>query len=345
MFCELVCGSVRSRMPSVSPRKGKMAIPLRSMAVGGQAILEGVMMRSPRFYSMAVRRSNGHIVLERRPYTSLTQRSKWWALPLLRGVVVLYESLLLGFKALMFSNAILMQDLESPHHESNPKTKTPLQETPFQRLCKTLFIVAYFIFAFALAIFLFKFLPLWVAAKLSAWSTAVQDHYWLFNGIDGVMKIVIFLVYLLLISLLPDIRRVFAYHGAEHQAIWAYEKGKSLTTAHAQAEHPEHPRCGTSFIIFVLLLSIVIYTLLPSEASFWGKLGQRIAALPLIAGLSYEVLKFSAKYETHWWMRWVTLPGLWLQKITTRKPTDDMEEVAIAALKDVLKAEGKVNRP
>lgn len=313
----------------------------KPFAIGGQAIMEGVMMRSPHFYSMAVRRSNGQIVVERRAYTSLTRRSKFWALPLLRGIAVLYESMKLGISALLFSNTILMQDLE----ESNPPPKTSQKEkkpSAWSEGLKAAGLVIYFIFSFALALFLFKFLPLFVAEKAGEFSPLVHDTYWLYNAIDGVTKIAIFVTYLLLISLLPDIRRVFAYHGAEHQAIWAHEKGKTLTVTHAQEEHPEHPRCGTSFLILVLLLSIAVYTVLPSEVSFWAKFGERVVALPLIAGLSYEVLKSSAQYETKWWMRWITLPGLWLQKITTRKPTDDMEEVAIAALKEVLEAEKTV---
>ena len=200
-------------------------------------------------------------------------------------------------------------------------------------------MVLYFIFILGVALFLFKFLPLFVAEKVSFMSSLVDNHYWLFNLIDGATKVFIFVVYILLISLLPDIRRVFAYHGAEHQAIWAYEKGKALTIRNAQAEHPEHPRCGTSFIILVLIMSVLIYTILPADNGFWMKLGERVAVLPLIAGLSYEVLKVSAKYEGKWWMHWVTVPGIWLQKVTTKKPTDEMEEVAIAALEGALEAE------
>jgi uncharacterized protein YqhQ len=300
--------------------------------------MEGVMMRSPNHYAMAVRRlTDKQIVTECRAYTSLTRRSKFWALPLLRGMAVLYESMKLGMEALFFSNKVLMEEMDEGG--GHKKMSAEIKDSPAKRFLNGFFLTLYFMVAFGVAIFLFKFAPLWVAEQASHLSPTVEEKYWLFNAIDGVMKIVIFVGYLLLISLLPDIRRVFAYHGAEHQAIWAYEKGKSLTIPHAQEEHPEHPRCGTSFLILVLLLSIVIYTVLPQEASFWGKLLERIAALPLIAGLSYEVLKFSAKYETHWWMRWVTLPGLWLQKITTKKPTDDMEEVAIAALEEVLEAE------
>lgn len=322
-----------------------MPKPTTNIGIGGQAIMEGVMMRSPRHYVMAVRRMSDHtIVVETRPYVSLTQRTRFWKWPLARGVIVLYESLLLGMKALMFSNQIMMEDMDrtSDSRKKSPK-KFPVPRGVWKTFFAGLGTVLYFVFVFAFAIFLFKFVPLWVAGQAEQWSSAVGDHYLLFNAIDGATKVAVFLIYLLLISLLPDIRRVFAYHGAEHQAIWAYEKDRALTVRNAQREHPEHPRCGTSFIIFVLILSVVVYTFLPKEDSFALMLAERVAALPLIAGLSYELLKFSARFETRWWMRWVTLPGLWIQKITTRKPTDDMEEVAIAALKGALKAEGRLS--
>ena len=312
----------------------------KKLGIGGKAIIEGVMMRSPRFYVMAVRRSSGDIVVEPRKYISLTQRSAFWKLPLLRGMAVLYESLLLGMKALMFSNQIMMEGLDAEMEKKTGRPAKKAAQSAGMGFLKMLGMGAYFIFLLAIGIFLFKFLPLFVADQAREWSPLVNDHYLLFNVIDGLTKVAIFLTYILLISLLPDIRRVFAYHGAEHQSIWAYEKGALLTIPNVQKEHPEHPRCGTSFIMLVLLMSVLVYTFLPNHASFELKLLERVAALPLIAGLSYEVLKVSAKHEEKWWMHWVTVPGLWLQKITTKKPTDDMVEVAMAALKGALKAEG-----
>jgi uncharacterized protein YqhQ len=336
-------------MPKSSPEK-------INFAVGGQAILEGVMMRSPHFYVMAVRRKNGEIVVSRNEYISLTKRSKFWALPILRGIAVLYESVKLGTRALLFSNDVMFADIDAEKDkkkaekdESKKTTVTAVDSKAFQPdrsedpwWKKALVVMGsalYFVFIFAVAIFLFKFLPLLVADFTSRYAEVVSETYWLFNLIDGMTKVAIFLLYISLISLMPDVRRVFAYHGAEHQAIWAYEKGKELTVKKAQEEHPEHPRCGTSFIVLVLMISVIVYTFLPSDDDFVIKLLQRVAVIPLLAGLSYEVLRISAKYETKWWMHWVTIPGIWLQKITTRKPTDDMEEVALAAIKDALDAE------
>ncbi|HCW31964.1 MAG: hypothetical protein UT55_C0049G0003 [Candidatus Peregrinibacteria bacterium GW2011_GWE2_39_6] len=320
-----------------------------NFAIGGQAIIEGVMMRSPKHYVMAVRRANQKIVVEVRKYVSYTKRSKIAGLPLIRGIIVLAESLTLGMKALVFSNNIMLEDLEKENlankkkstEKPNQKVAKKPKESRIGDLAKNIFMILYFIFIFLVAIFLFKFIPLLVAQWVNNHSILVSTHYLLFNLIDGLTKIVIFTSYVLLISLVPDIRRVFAYHGAEHQAIWTYEHENPLTIKNAQNEHPEHPRCGTSFIMLVLLVSILIYTILPPGAIFMVKLLERIAVLPLIAGLSYEILKVSAKYEQHWWMQWVTIPGLLLQKITTSKPTDEMQEVALESLKAALKVEGK----
>jgi len=331
---------------SAPPKKmshGKKPDGKIDFAVGGQAIMEGVMMRSPHFYTMAVRRANKEIVSDVRLYISLVKRSKFWALPLMRGIATLYESLKLGISALMFSNNIMMEDIDAEEAKKKGKKKAKKKKeedkSTWMKVLGTLGMALYFVVMMGVALFLFKFLPLFVADKASHVAPLVESHYWIYNLVDGVVKVAIFVGYVSAISLMPDIRRVFAYHGAEHQAIWAYEKGKKLTIKNAQAENPEHPRCGTSFIVLVLIVSVLLYTVMPPFESFWEKLGSRIAILPLIAGLSYEVLRISAKHEDKWWMGWVTRPGLWIQKITTRKPDDEMEEVAIVALNAALKAE------
>ncbi|MBT5015952.1 DUF1385 domain-containing protein [Candidatus Peregrinibacteria bacterium] len=309
-------------------------------AVGGQAIIEGVMMRSPHFYVMAVRRMNGKIIVKKEKYIGLTKRYKFCSIPLLRGVIALYESLKLGMRALLFSNQILLDDIDAEEAKKKGKKKPKKKKaTLLRKIVTGILWGLYLVFVFAFALFLFKFLPLLAAEGISRLSPTVDDHYLLFNAIDGATKILVFVLYLLLISLLPDVRRVFGYHGAEHQAIWAYEHEKKLTVKNAQAEKPEHPRCGTSFIFWVLFLSVLIYTVMPEEDSFALKLLERIAALPLIAGISYEVLRITGKFDSKWWMHWVALPGLWIQKITTKKPDDKMQEVALKSLETALKAE------
>lgn len=323
--------------PKKITKKSKNKI---DFAVGGQAIIEGVMMRSPHFYVMAVRRTNKKIIVKKEKYISLTKRCKFCSIPLVRGVIVLYESFKLGMRALFFSNNIMMEDLDA--EEAKQKGKKVVKKVPPSFLKKIINGVLwglYLLFVFAFALFLFKFLPLLVAEGASRISGTIEDNYLLFNLIDGVTKILVFVLYLLFISLLPDVKRVFAYHGAEHQAIWAYEHEKKLIVKNAQSEHPEHPRCGTSFIFWVLFLSVLIYTIMPEEDSFALKLAERIAALPLIAGFSYEVLRITGKFNDKWWMHWMALPGLWIQKITTKKPDDEMQEVALKALTEALLAE------
>lgn len=309
-------------------------------AVGGQAIIEGVMMRSPHFYVMAVRRANKKIVVKKEKYISLIKRYKICAIPLVRGVIALYESLKLGMRALLFSNDIMMEDIDAEEAKKKGKKVTPKAPPSFlKKIINGILWGLYLVFVFAFALFLFKFLPLLAAEGASRISGVIKDNYLLFNLIDGVTKISVFVLYLLLISLLPDVKRVFGYHGAEHQSIWAYEHNKKLTVKNAQSENPEHPRCGTSFIFWVLFLSVLVYTLMPEEDSFALKLAERIAALPLIAGFSYEILRITGKFYDKWWMHWMALPGLWIQKITTKKPDDEMQEVALKALTEALKAE------
>ncbi|MFA5842567.1 MAG: DUF1385 domain-containing protein [Candidatus Gracilibacteria bacterium] len=309
-----------------------------NFAVGGQALIEGVMMRAPHGYVMAVRRSTGEIVVERQAYVSIAKRIRILGVPVIRGVVNLIESLIIGVKALMFSNTIFLEGLEPTQKNKTPKPKD-VPESSFKRFLKMMFMTFYFLFLLAFSLFLFKFLPLLAANTVQRYVPAVEAHYSLFNLVDGLVKISIFLGYIVAISFLPDIQRVFGYHGAEHQSIWAYEKDKPLTVAAAQEESRFHPRCGTSFILLVFLLSVAVYTVVPPAATFWMKLVERIALLPLIAGLSYEALKFCAKYEKTAWGHAVVQPGLWLQRLTTRKPSDDMQEVALVALKAALEEE------
>jgi uncharacterized protein YqhQ len=324
------------------PKKKKI-----DFAVGGQAIIEGVMMRSPNFYVMAVRRANKKIVVKKEKYVSLAKRYKFCALPLVRGVIALYESLKIGMRALLFSNDIMMEDIDAEEAKKKGKKlpKKKEEKSTFKKILGGIFWGLYLVFVFAFALFLFKFLPLLAAEGASRVSSVIENNYLLFNFVDGLTKILVFVLYLLLISLLPDVRRVFAYHGAEHQAIWAYEHEKKLTVKNCQAENPEHPRCGTSFIFWVLFLSVIIYTFMPEEDSFALKLIERIAALPFIAGISFEVLRITGKFEHNWFMHWMAVPGLLIQKITTKKPDNDMQEVAIKALEAALKAEKSTRSP
>lgn len=195
--------------------------------------------------------------------------------------------------------------------------------------------------ALGLGLGLFKFLPLAITDYLSGNYPILEEKFWLYNLVDGSIKISFFIIYIFLISLLPDMKRVFEYHGAEHKAVRAYEADVELTPENAQKMSRFHPRCGTSFVLIVFVISIAFYTILPTHKEFWLRLVERIAVLPLIAGISYEFLKWSANHENAWWLKAAITPGMWLQKLTTREPNLKQLEVAIAALESTLEGERK----
>jgi uncharacterized protein YqhQ len=307
----------------------KKDAPKIDFAVGGQAVIEGVMMRSPNFYTVAVRDPDGKIQTKIQEFKSVTEKLKILKWPLLRGVVHLVESMGIGFKALDFSNDVFLGELDKDDKDRHPVVKTLF----------AIFSVVYVLGTMAFTLFLLKFIPLWLAGKAAELWPVIEENYLLFNAVDGGSKIAIFIGYILLISLLKDIRRVFQYHGAEHKSIWAYEAGVKLTVENVKKQPRFHPRCGTSFIFIVILMSIFVYTVVPPAENFWGMLGQRVVVIPLIAGVSYEFLKLSAKWQNNIIMRLFSLPGLLIQRLTTREPDDEQLEIAIHSLKASLKAE------
>jgi len=291
--------------------------------VGGQAVIEGVMMRSPERVAVAVRRPDGKIVLKNDPYISFTKRNKFWGLPIIRGAVVLIESMVLGIKALTFSGDIAIAEEEKK--EPNNKKRKRESKTGISNLMLFATVAFSLIFGFAL----FFYLPLILTDLLGA-----KSGFW-FNVVDGILRITIFLLYLGLITLWKDIKRIFRYHGAEHQSIFAYEDNKDLTAENARDYLPYHPRCGTSFIITVLLISILVFIFLGRPETIFDRL-VRFAFIPLIGGLSYEAIKLSDKKKNNPIVKMFIQPGLWLQRITALKPDDSMLDVAIVALKGSL---------
>ncbi|MFA6528030.1 MAG: DUF1385 domain-containing protein [Candidatus Gracilibacteria bacterium] len=304
--------------------------PKIDFAVGGQAVMEGVMMRSPNYYAVAVRKDDGRIRVHEKKFVSLTKRFRFLGIPVLRGLIHLFESMYIGLDALKISNSEFIAGEKD--HVVNKKAL-------WREIIDAIFAFLYLVFVFAFAIFLFKFLPLWIASFASSKFPFLDNHFWAFNILDGIIKTSFFLIYLLLISMIPDIKRVFAYHGAEHKSIWAYELNCALTPEEAAKQTRFHPRCGTSFILLVILISIAIYTAIPSPDDFLHKFAERVALLPIIAGISYEALKLSAKHMNSRFVRTVIAPGLWLQKITTREPDEKQLEVAIKALERCLEKE------
>jgi len=297
-------------------------------AVGGQAVIEGVMMRSPNFVATSVRKKNGKIKTKQDPFQSIIMKYKLLSIPLVRGVVNLVEMMIVGMHSVNFSaNEFVDEDEEEKEEEQ----KNGLFEM-------FTFIFSIFL-SLALAVFLFKFVPLAITEFLRTKFVAIENNYILFNLIDGTIRIVIFFTYITLLSQLKDFRRVFEYHGAEHKSIYTYEKDLPLTVENARKQSRFHPRCGTSFIIIILLISIAVYTFVPRDPVFLVNFFKRLAVLPLIAALGYEFLKWSAKNESHFLVRYFVKPGLLTQHITTKEPDDEQLEVALAALKATLTLE------
>lgn len=289
--------------------------------IGGQAVIEGVMMRAPHSYCIAVRKSNGQIVSEQAILPRLSEKYPAFKLPLLRGVGTLGQAMWLGIKALRFSaNAAL---------EEENKGEAP-KEMPSWLMAANL------VFSFAFFIFLYKFVPL-LAAQLLTRQFPVLENRILFNLVDGVIRIVIFLSFLYLLARWRDIERVFEYHGAEHRVVFNYESGLPVTVENAQSFSTYHPRCGTSFLLVVMILSMLVYALLPID-SFAGKFAARLLLLPVIAGLSYELIRYAARHQGSL-LALLTAPGLWLQRITTRPPTGAQTEIAIHALEGAMELE------
>lgn len=286
--------------------------------IGGQAVIEGVMMRAPNKFVIAVRQPDGTIAVKRDNIK--LDSNKILKKPIIRGLIGLYDALVLGIKALNFSAEKAMPD------EFEKNGKTSKLETFF-----SMFL------GIALGIVLFLYLPLQLTELSKKIFPIVEHSFLVFNLVDGVLRIVFFIIYLLIISQMKDIKRVFSYHGAEHKCIYAYESGKELTVENARSMSRFHPRCGTSFLLIVLIVSIFVFSLIPKDSHFLIKFGSRILFMPLIAGISYEILKLSGKHANNIIVKILIAPGLWLQKITTREPDDDMLEVAMISIKEALR--------
>lgn len=308
----------------------KNAPPKIDFAVGGQAVIEGVMMRSPNFITVAVRKNKGDIKVKDELYEGLCVRVKLFAVPIIRGIVNLCEMMIVGARILNYSAT---EQLDEPEISENPSVATKIM----------MFVSFAFsiIFALALSLFLFKFLPLWITDFLSKKYDILNQNYLLFNLVDGVIKTSFFILYIAILGLLPAVKTVFEYHGAEHKSIYTYERGLELKPENARGMSRYHPRCGTSFILVVFLISIFIYTFVPRQTQFLDNFLVRLTFLPLIAGVSYEFLKWSARHRDNLLMKIIITPGLWFQRLTTREPNDKQLEVALAALRKALALENE----
>lgn len=297
-------------------KKSLLIITMKpSILVGGQAVIEGVMMRVPGAYATAVRDPNGEIHIQKNDFISITEKSSFWKRPIFRGMASLYESMKMGIGTLNYSADIAMPDEE-------PQSK-------IGELLSTLF-------AIALAISLFMIAPMWITTTIM---DIEKDALW-FNLISGAFRILFFIIYLLIISLLNDVKRLFQYHGAEHRVVYNFESGRNVNIQNAQSFPTQHPRCGTSFLFIVLLSAILVFALVDTLIIFaLGTISLQLRLLfhlpmiPIVSGIGYELIKLSSRKESLFFTL-LKKPGLWLQNITTRKPEDEMVEVSIRALKE-----------
>jgi uncharacterized protein YqhQ len=293
--------------------------------VGGQAVLEGVMMRSPHAWAIACRKPSGEVSIHSEPLERLSEKHKWMGWPVVRGVVTLGHAMSLGFRALKFSANVALDELQP---EPAPMQKK-LEINGWVAAINVIFSVGFFIF-------MYKFLPLLATTELKRVNPVFGEQI-VFNLVDGIIRLLLFLLFIWGTSLLKDIRRVYQYHGAEHKTVFAFENGDPLDTPSVQKYSTYHPRCGTSFLMTVMIISIFVYMLFP-VTTFWARFAIRIALLPVITGLSYEVIRFAAKHRGSLFAI-MTAPGLWMQRITTQPPADDQAECAIAALDHAMSLE------
>jgi len=302
-------------------------------SIGGQAVIEGVMMRGPFESAIAVRKPDGEIIVEKKPINSFVQKLKLNKIPVVRGVFSFFESLINGTKALMFSAEFY--DLEDDEDKKKKEEMTEEELKKYNKkndrlLAGTLFLSVIISLVFGIGVFML--LPTFLVGLL-------RDYAGLTNGViatllEGIVRIAIFVVYIMLVSKMKDIRRVFEYHGAEHKTIFCYESGEELTVENVKKQKRLHPRCGTSFLILVMLISIIVFSFVSWENPV-ERVIIRLLLLPLVAGLSYELIKFAGRHSGKV-VDIISAPGMWLQKLTTAEPDDTQIEVAICALKSVI---------
>jgi len=292
-----------------------------SILVGGQAVIEGVMMRVPGAYATAVRTPDGKIAVERKKFISLVKRKKIFGKIIIRGIVSLFEAMKIGMQTLTFS-------AEKAYPEENEN-----KNSIWNKILEYISIL----FALGLAIGLFLVLPLVLTTKIFA----IEKTAWAFNAVAGVFRIIFFLTYLIIISLMKDVKRLFEYHGAEHKTVFAFENGEDMSVESTHQYSTFHPRCGTSFLFITLIFTIIIYAVIDSILIYFlgtltlaNRLLIHLPLIPLVMGIGYEGLRFTSKQVENKWLSWLVKPGLWLQRITTSKPDDKQLECAITALKE-----------
>lgn len=303
-------------------------------SIGGQAVIEGVMMRGPHKIAIAVRKPDGEIIVEE---NDVKTKGKWLKFPIIRGVISFFSSMVIGVKALTFSAKFFDTEEEKSSEIKKKNTDKQSEKVDTKKQNGENDMPEWAIYLSVLAslmisVGLFMVLPNVIANFVVPNKEANVIMY---NVVESVVKIVIFLGYLGVVSQMNDIKRVFEYHGAEHKSIFCYENGEELTVENVKKYSRFHPRCGTSFLLFVIIISIIVFSLLGVHKNPLVNIGLRLLFLPLVAGISYEIIKFAGKSKSKY-VTWLNEPGKWLQRLTTREPDDSQIEVAITSLKAVI---------
>ena len=291
--------------------------------VGGQAVIEGVMMRSPHAWGIAIRKPSGEITTHSETLERPSEKHKWLGWPFVRGLATLGQAMRLGFVASKFSLNVGLESIAEEEGEKKPEISSWV-------------MAANMVLSIGFFIFMYKYLPLKATFLIKPHWAALNNNF-AFNLVDGAIRIALFLLFVWGISLFKDIKRIYHYHGAEHKTVFAFEDHGMPSVGQAQKYSTYHPRCGTSFLMTIMLICIFVYAAIPLQ-TFWAKFALRIAFLPIISSVSYELIRFSAKHGKSVFAL-LTKPGLWLQRITTQPPSDDQVECAIVALKQAMELE------
>ncbi len=317
----------------------------KKTSIGGQALIEGVMMRGPKKTAMAVRHTSGEIRTDE--WENEAKKNIFFRIPFIRGIFNFVDSMIIGYKSLMKSAEMSgMEEIEAESDDQEAIEKAEKENKLLQKLMPVVMVIS-MILGVALALFLFMWLPTKVydlVAPLCGLPTdkAILEGHFGYNFlkalITGVLKIVIFLVYMILVAQMKDIKRVFRYHGAEHKTIFCYEHGKELTVENVRKESRFHPRCGTSFMILMMFVGVAVSMFIPSTLPTWLYASIKLVTLPLVMGIGYELLKLAGRHE-NWFTRFISAPGKWMQRITTAEPDDQMIECAITAFVAVIPEE------
>ena len=306
----------------------------KKTSIGGQALIEGIMMLGPEKSAIAVRRGDGEIELKVENCKKLTEKYKFLSIPFIRGIAGIFESMKRGFAALNYASSIAIDEID----EEPTRFEKWLEKKFGSRAVENIVMGIATVFGIAIPIVLFIFLPTLLAGTLDKY---IGSGIWR-NLLEGLLRVIIFLIFMFSVSRMKDMKRVFSYHGAEHKSIFCYEAGEELTVENVKKFSKEHPRCGTSFMFSVMVISVLVFSVV-SWSNPFIRMALRLLLLPVVVGISYEVNRFIGRHD-NWFTRIIRAPGIWFQTFTTFEPDDSMIEVAITALREVIpEEEGKDN--